>query len=330
MVRWIAWWRVGAGAYKVGRSYFQDSRHVIPYHIELIDSDQAFNQFAPRLAAAPVLAIDIETINWWSREEERISIVQIGFREDDRLTVAICDTLAGWSPEPLRHPLELGLQVKVMHNASFDAVKLERHYGIRTSPVHDTMLAARRNGEKGCTLKDLVGRHLGVDLDKTEQRGDWSVRPLRTEQLRYAALDVVFTLLIYELQAARGMHGDYVLKSPASRRPPPAAHVAPAPVLDQPAGSALGMAILRIVDHMPGRYGVQNLVATISSERSGLVGWILDQTIGPLDLPASETIIDEIGQLIRMGNIRIDENGRLETVGNRTAIISPEPEDSPF
>ena len=298
---------------------------MIPYHIELIDTDQAYTRCAPRMAAAPVLAIDIETINWWSRDEERISIVQIGFREADRITVVICDPLSGWSPELLRDPLELGLQVKAMHNASFDAIKLDRHYGIRTSPVHDTMLAARRSGEKGCTLKDLVGRHLGVSLDKTEQRGDWSIRPLRAEQLRYAALDVVFTLLLYELQVARGLHGDYVLKTPASPRSLQSDTIQPLPSVGKPSDSGLGMVILRIISQMPGRYGIQNLAVTISGERSGLVGWMLDQTIGPHAFPTQETVVSEIRQLIKNGQIRIDENGRLEPVANRGPILAQEP-----
>jgi hypothetical protein len=291
---------------------------VIPYDIQLVDTDESFNRLSPRLKAARALAIDIETINWWSRDQERISIIQIGFREDDRITVAIFDTLSTWSPEVLRHPLEMGLQVKAMHNASFDAVRLERYYGIRTSPVHDTMLAARRNGEKGCSLKDLVHRHLGVVLDKTEQRGDWSRRPLRQEQLQYAALDVVFTLLLYELQVARGQHGDYVMKTLSASRP--AVHFPPKSSAPTPADylatdrqvSPLWQAILAIVRETPGRYSIQHLAVTISSERSGLAGWILDQTIGPLEIPDHGTIINEINSLLEKKEIKINENGRLE------------------
>ena len=54
--------------------------------------------------------------------------------------------------------------------------------------------------------------HLGVQLDKSEQRGDWSRRPLGEEQLRYAALDATCTLLLYEHQVKRGLRGDYQLR----------------------------------------------------------------------------------------------------------------------
>jgi hypothetical protein len=268
-----------------------------------------------------VTPLDIETINWWNRDEERISIIQIGFREETQITVAIFDTLATAPPEPLRRQLEMGLQIKAIHNAGFDAVKLERHYGIRTSPVHDTMLAARRSGEKGCSLKDLVDRHLGIALDKTEQRGDWSVRPLRPEQLRYAALDVVFTLLLYELQVARGQYGDYQLKTqvktqapprqPALAKSAPSAPSTPAPV-DSGVLPPLAKAILSIVSQMSGRYSRQQLAVTIGSERAGLVGWILDQTIGPDQSPDHPTIVTQIETLLQLKKIKINEDGRLE------------------
>ena len=312
-------------AYNGAVTAFQDSTYVTPYDIQLIDTDEAFNQLAPRLTAASVLALDIETINWWNRDEERISIIQIGFREETQITVAIFDTLATAPPEPLRRQLEMGLQIKAIHNAGFDAVKLERHYGIRTSPVHDTMLAARRSGEKGCSLKDLVDRHLGIALDKTEQRGDWSVRPLRPEQLRYAALDVVFTLLLYELQVARGQYGDYQLKTqvktqvkteapprqPALAKSAPSAPSTPAPV-DSGVLPPLAKAILSIVSQMSGRYSRQQLAVTIGSERAGLVGWILDQTIGPDQSPDHPTIVTQIETLLELKKIKINEDGRLE------------------
>jgi hypothetical protein len=300
-------------AYNGAVTAFQDPTFVTPYDIQLIDTEEALNQLAPRLSAASVFALDIETVNWWNRDEERISIIQIGFREESQITVAIFDTLAAAPPEPLRRQLEMGLQIKAIHNAGFDAVKLERHYGIRTSPVHDTMLAARRSGEKGCSLKDLVDRHLGIALDKTEQRGDWSVRPLRPEQLRYAALDVVFTLLIYELQVARGQYGDYQLKTQAPTRQPLSAKSPPsAPSRLAPADDGLAGAILSIVSQMSGRYSRQQLAVTIGSERAGLVGWILDQTIGPDQSPDQVTIVSQIESLLQQRKIKINEDGRLE------------------
>ena len=297
-----------------------------PYRIEIIDHDQGFQLIQPRLNAAAVLALDIETINWWSREEERISIIQIGFRENDQITVAICDLLSGWNPEPLRYPLETSLQTKVIHNASYDAVRLARHYCIRTSPVYDTMLAARRSGEKKCSLQALVERHLGLTIEKTEQRSDWSRRPLSRKQLDYAALDAVCTLELYERQVARGLRGDYELRSPTQ---PPAVsnlkemqrqndlrkilqHAEPISSQNNDSRSLTG-AVIRIVTEFPGRYTARQLSASITDGRSGMIGWILDQTLGPNLTFDEATTLTTIEQLCANHQLAINSEGRLIT-----------------
>lgn len=287
-----------------------------PYRIEIIDHDQEFQRLLPRLIGATVLAVDIETINWWSREDERISIVQIGFRENDQITVAICDLLSGWNPEGLRYPLETSLQTKVIHNASYDAVRLARHYGIRTSPVHDTMLAARRSGEKKCSLQALVERHLGLTIEKTEQRSDWSRRPLSREQLNYAALDAVCTLELYERQIARGLRGDYELRP--SIHPSPK-NIAPSPetineswqMVQTPIDQSLPEALIRIVFNFPGRYSARQLAASISDGRSGMIGWILDQTFGPDPTFDEATTLAAINQLCIERTLAVNSEGRL-------------------
>lgn len=288
---------------------------MIRYQVEMIDNEHSFNQLQPALRQATTLAIDIETINWWNRADEKISIVQIGFREGETMRVAICDLLGDWHPESLREPLEISLQLKVMHNASFDAVKLAQHYGIRTSPVYDTMLAARRNGEKRCSLKDQVERHLGLQLEKSAQRSDWSRRPLSSEQLEYAALDAVATLMLYERQQTQGLRGDYELKSLPGR--PPASTTAPRPAnsgVTKPPMPAVGLleeAIDEIVRRFPGRYTSRQLAATIAAERTGIIGWILDQAMGPMSQISELTALAKIDQLLATSRIQTNPDGRL-------------------
>src|SRR5262245_15816747 len=181
--------------------------------VEFVSDKLAIKAVLGRLDAAPVIALDIETAYWWDRELERVALIQLAFRENDVIRAIVIDAMADFDPESLRRPLELSAQVKAIHNAGFDAVKLSRHYRIATSPIHDTMLAARRNGERRCSLQAQVEAHLGFHLDKTEQRGDWGRRPLTAEQLNYASLDPVCTLLLYEKQVARGLRGDYELRA---------------------------------------------------------------------------------------------------------------------
>ncbi len=304
---------------------------MIKYQIELIDNEESFNSWRPVMNRATALAVDIETINWWSRADERISIVQIAFREEERLKVLIFDLLRGWNPEFLRESLEMGLQPKAIHNASFDAVKIALHYGIRTSPVHDTMLAARRNGERPCTLKSQVEKHLGFELEKTSQRSDWSRRPLSRQQLQYAALDAASTLLLYELQVQRGLRGDYELKggqrpSPAPFRSSPSVRasnmtssansgLAGPPALGTGQKTAppadLTAAIVEIVATFPGRYSSRQLAASISAERTGMIGWTLDRIIGPDSQIDESTASSAITLLIDQEVFGVDINNRL-------------------
>lgn len=100
------------------------------------------------LVTIPAFAIDIETTEWWNRHQERIALVQIAFRQEGRLKAVIIDPLADFVLEPLRQPLEDPTVTKAIHNAGFDAARLKNHYNLTLNPIFDTMLAARRSGEK--------------------------------------------------------------------------------------------------------------------------------------------------------------------------------------
>jgi hypothetical protein len=288
---------------------------MINYGIEYIDTRQSLELFVERLNEATAIALDIETINWWDRTRERISVIQIAFRERDDLRVGVVDVLAGFDLESLRRPLELNLQTKAIHNASFDAVRLARHLGIATSPVHDTMLAARRSGEKKCSLQAQVRTHLGFDLDKTEQQGDWSRRPLDPEQLQYAALDAACTLILFEQQIARGLRGDYQLREKIDKRPSPLPvplQIEPSVVVDGELAAST-LALLGIVVELSGRYSPEQLAASTGSERIGMAGWIIDNLIGTEADIDENTARDDISLLTERGLITLSLSRRLET-----------------
>jgi 3'-5' exonuclease len=295
--------------------------------VEFISDKPALTAALERLDSASVIALDIETIYWWDRESERVSIIQLAFRENAEIRVVIIDAMTDFDPEPLRRPLELSLQIKAIHNAGFDAVKLSRYFRISTSPIHDTMLAARRSGERRCSLQAQVATHLGFHLDKTEQRGDWSRRPLSMEQLNYASLDAVCTLLLYEKQIARGLRGDYQLRARVEKTqqslslvdadPQVAAPDAGSPELTRLA-SDLGdlnpcaFALLGVIAELGGRYSPEHLVASVRAERIGLAGWIIDHTLGA-NADIDEVIAkQEIAALVEKGLARLSLSRKLE------------------
>ncbi len=122
------------------------------YSVELINEPTKLKRLVERLSPAPVFALDIETVNWWNRARERIALVQIAYRVERQVKVAVIDALAELDLEALRLPLELDTTVKVIHNAVFDASRLADHFGFKVAPVFDTMAAARRVGEKRYSL----------------------------------------------------------------------------------------------------------------------------------------------------------------------------------
>jgi ribonuclease D len=139
------------------------------YRITFINDQPRLTTFSERLTSVAAFALDIEMINWWQPQTERVALIQLAYRVNGELTVAVIDALAELDPTVLRAPLELGSTKKVMHNAAFDAVRLSRHFQISAAPIHDTLVAARRSGEKRYSLKAQVEKHLHLPLDKSAQ-----------------------------------------------------------------------------------------------------------------------------------------------------------------
>ncbi len=295
--------------------------------VQFIQQPEQLASLAERLLHAKAMALDIETVNWWDRQREQVALLQLAFRplesEEEKIEVVIIDTLALRDLEALRRPLELSLSTKAIHNASYDATRLQRHYGLATSPIHDTMLAARRSGDKKCSLQAQVAAHLGIELDKTEQRSDWGRRPLSEEQLRYASRDAVVTLMLYEQQLARGLRGDYELRARnATASDTPQWRAVPLISEDEPTIEMralqleeldqAALALLGVIAELHGRYSPEQLAASVGSERIGLAGWIMDQTLG------TEIDVDEasarqvIADLCATGFTHISLTRRLE------------------
>ena len=142
------------------------------FTLKMIKDAGELERLSSRLALLPVFALDLETTDWWNRHRERIALVQIAFRSENRIKVFIIDTLTGFDMEPLRLPLENSSVTKIIHNAAFDAVRLQKHYNLNVSPIFDTMIAARRSGEKKYSLKAQAEKHLALPLDKSMQSSD--------------------------------------------------------------------------------------------------------------------------------------------------------------
>lgn len=297
------------------------------FTLKIIKDAGELRRLSDELISLPVFALDIETTEWWNRHQERIALIQIAFRTGEQMKVAIIDTFAKLDLEILRQPLELDSTTKVIHNAVFDATRLADHFRFKVAPIFDTMVAARRSRERRYSLKAQAETHLDLRLDKSNQRSDWSRRPLDSKQISYAAFDAFAALLLYENQTKRKLNGAFQLKEKTSSRQ------TKLPLTDSPelkvssknssAESAeekdsglktnlpdLSIALLGIVTELPTRYHPEGLAASVGSEeRVGLAGWIVDRTLG------TDADLDE--ESVKLGIIDLCERNLVKITATR-------------
>lgn len=134
-------------------------------------------------------ALDTE----FHREETyfpRLGLIQLAWGE----RLVLVDPLAT-SVDPLATLLESS-SVAVMHAPDQDLEILRQVVGTVPSRLIDTQTAAGFCGMRSPSLRDLLARFLAIDLPKGDRLSDWLRRPLRSEQLAYAANDVTHLLAL--------------------------------------------------------------------------------------------------------------------------------------
>ncbi|MES2309237.1 MAG: HRDC domain-containing protein [Verrucomicrobiota bacterium] len=78
-----------------------------------------------------------------------------------------------------------------IHAADYD-LRLIRKVGGKTPPeIFDTFIAAQVLGKKTLSYSALVLEYKGITLSKSNQKADWTLRPLNESMLDYAAADVL-------------------------------------------------------------------------------------------------------------------------------------------
>jgi len=133
---------------------------------------------------APSYALDTE----FHREQTyypRLGLVQLAWAD----RVILLDPLAA-SLEPLGALLDSSATA-VMHAPDQDLEILRHAVGRVPATLVDTQTAAGFCGIRSASLRDLLARFLDIDVAKGDRLTDWLRRPLRPQQLEYAAGDVV-------------------------------------------------------------------------------------------------------------------------------------------
>ena len=148
-----------------------------------VTADDLAEAVARLAAGSGPLAVDAERASGY-RYGQRAYLVQL--RRAGAGTVLI---------DPIACPDLSGLDAAladveaVLHAASQDLPCLAE-IGYRPVKLFDTELAGRLLGYPRVALGTMLEEVLGFRLAKEHSAADWSVRPLPTEMLKYAALDV--------------------------------------------------------------------------------------------------------------------------------------------
>lgn len=161
-----------------------------------IDSAEALDAACEQVSGAPVIALDTEF-----------------FRENTFFPIpALIQFTAGEQAfliDPLVTPCTAAFQqllrsdaIKLLHACSEDLEVFQRWAGELPTPLVDTQVAQALLGEvPGMGYQKLVELWMGETLPKEETRSNWLERPLTASQCEYAALDVIYLLKVWTLQA---------------------------------------------------------------------------------------------------------------------------------
>ena len=154
------------------------------------------NDLPEDLSLGPVIAVDTETMGL-NPHRDRLCLVQLSSGDGHAHLVQLIPPEHGAQgydcPNLKRMMADPGI-VKLMHFARFDVAVLQHYLGITVAPVKCTKIAARlvRTFTDRHGLKDLCKELLGVELSKQQQSSDWGAIELTSEQLAYAASDVLY------------------------------------------------------------------------------------------------------------------------------------------
>lgn len=168
----------------------------VKYHY--VDNEAALVGMVAACRAHAVVTVDTEFARSHTYYPE-VGLVQVYDGENCYLI----DPLAVGTLEPLAPLLEDTSVLKVFHACSEDMEVFQYATSALPSPVFDTQIAAAAVGVGfSMSYQNLVSHYLGIDVTKEQTRSDWLQRPLTQAQLDYAALDVIYLLMVFNKQHA--------------------------------------------------------------------------------------------------------------------------------
>jgi len=154
-----------------------------------IDSISKLREFTSGLAGQRIIGVDLESDSMY-HFKEKVCLIQIASAQ----ATAIIDPLQIKNLSLLEPLFRRADIQKVFHGADYDVRSLYRDFRIAVNNLFDTELACRFLGFKESGLNAVLKKKYNIQLDKKNQRKDWSKRPLPEDMVAYAAKDVHYLI----------------------------------------------------------------------------------------------------------------------------------------
>jgi len=156
---------------------------------ELVADERGLKELVRRLADHERSAVDTEADSFY-HYQEKVCLLQVTAGDRDWLIDPLAKLDLGSFGEVLADPR----REKIFHDGEYDVLILRREYGFRFRNLFDTRIAAAALGSDAPGLASVLQHYFGIELDKSQQRSDWSRRPLSPQQVAYARLDTRYLI----------------------------------------------------------------------------------------------------------------------------------------
>ncbi len=181
-----------AQAFCVRRYFDKFGKNLPVEEYRLVKSDDELKACIAHLRRCDAIAIDVE----FDRDRFAYGFTLCLIQLSDGKETWLIDPIAFTALDPLYRFLEESAPIKIMHAPGEDLTLLQQK-GCVLKSIFDTERTARLLDFEQFSLGNLLLYGLGVQIDKSQQKTDWVKRPLSTEQLAYAARDVVYLPELY-------------------------------------------------------------------------------------------------------------------------------------
>ena len=170
----------------------------------LITTEAGVEEAIERISRHDRIGVDTETTGL-DPLRSRVRLLQIATPEES-FVIDLFQVRAFDNPA-LRNIFTSDRPEKALHNAKFDLKMILHHFGVEVRGIFDTMLASQLIGagsrvEGGHGLAAVSGRHLGQEVDKSNQMSNWG-GTLTDSQYEYAAKDAALMLPLRDELASK-------------------------------------------------------------------------------------------------------------------------------